>query len=144
MTRSFAPPPRTLTLFAILLSVDVTVLLAEKVAARTAGMALGHESTFYLQLTQIWWTWLGVGLGPVQLFLWTKILKKTDLSLAYCITSLCYPLTMIASVALLQEQIGWQAWVGAVFVTFGAALIGSDEKISGEKEAFAQPMPPGP
>jgi drug/metabolite transporter (DMT)-like permease len=116
----------------MLLSADVTVLLAEKIAARCAGQALGNEAAFYWQLVHTWWTWLGIGLGPVQLLLWSTILKRTELSLAYCITSLGYPLTMVAAVLLLKEQLGWEAWLGAAFVTFGAALIGSDQKTNSE------------
>jgi drug/metabolite transporter (DMT)-like permease len=134
MKWKFSLTPQTIPLFMMLLTVDVTVLLAEKIAAHTAGPALGNEGNFYWQLLHINWTWLGVGLGPVQLTLWSMILRKTDLSLAYCITSLGYPLTMIASVLLLKEQLGWEAWLGAVFVTLGAALIGSDQKPTTEPE----------
>jgi drug/metabolite transporter (DMT)-like permease len=134
--------PTTVSLFVMLLSVDVTVLLAEKIAARSAGQALGNESAFYWQLARTWWTWLGIGLGPLQLLLWSTILKRSDLSLAYCITSLGYPLTMVAAVLLLKEQLGWEAWLGAAFVTFGAALIGSDQKSNSEASSPLQtPIP---
>jgi len=142
MTRKFVLSPGTVPLFVMLLTADVTVFLAEKIAAHTAGPALGNEGNFYWQLVHIWWTWLGIGLGPVQLALWSTILKKTELSLAYSITSFGYPLTMIASVLLLKEQIGWQAWLGALFVTFGAALIGSDQKSTTEPEMRTEPEMP--
>jgi len=138
MNKKPFPPPNTVSLFMMLLTADVTVLLAEKIAARSAGPALGNEGGFYWQLVHIWWTWLGIGLGPVQLTLWSTILKRADLSLAYSITSLGYPLTMVASVLLLKEQLGWQAWLGAAFVTFGAALIGSDQKSSKTPERPTQ------
>jgi drug/metabolite transporter (DMT)-like permease len=142
MNKKLSTPPTTVSLFVMLLTADITVLLAEKIAARTAGQALGHETEFYWQLLHIWWTWLGVCLGPVQLILWTTILKRTELSLAYCITSLGYPLTMIAAVLLLKEQLGWEAWLGATFVTFGAALIGSDQKPPPAEEPHPQQMQP--
>src|SRR5277367_5870318 len=140
MTWKFTLTPQTIPLFMMLLTVDVTVLLTEKIAAHTAGPALGNEGNFYWQLLHINWTWLGVGLGPVQLTLWSLILRKTDLSLAYCVTSLGYPLTMLASVLLLKEQLGWEAWLGALFVTFGAALIGSDQKPTKVEKPHEQHM----
>jgi drug/metabolite transporter (DMT)-like permease len=117
--------PALITLFALLLCADVTVLLSEKLAALSAGTAVGQEGEFYWQLAHRGWTWLAIGLGPVQLFIWSNILKRSELSFAYCVSSLCFPATMIAANILLNEHVDLTAWFGAILVTLGAALIGS-------------------
>ncbi len=76
--------------------------------------------------------WLGIGLGPLQLWVWTGILARTELSLAFPISSLCYPLTMVAAQLVFREQLGWQVWVGALLITLGVAIV-SDT--SAEREA---------
>jgi drug/metabolite transporter (DMT)-like permease len=140
--------PLLVTLFALLLVADVTSLLSEKLAALSAGPAIGQEQYFYWQLLHKGWTWLALALGPVQLLIWSNILKRSDLSFAYCVSSLCFPATMLAAYLLLKEHIDACAWLGAFLFPFGAALIGSskqsDDKNSVLPSAEANPeLEPG-
>ena len=112
-----------LGLFAILVILDVSVLVLEKVATMAS---IKHVQTmFYLSLIRQPWLWLGLAIGPFQLWVWTNILARTDLSVAYPVASLSYPLTMVLAQLVFGEQLGWQVWLGAVFMTIGVAVIGS-------------------
>jgi drug/metabolite transporter (DMT)-like permease len=112
-------------LFAALLLVDVAALIFEKIASSETP---GEGWTFYAQLLQHPLAWLGAGLGPVQLWLWTKILAKTDLSLAYPVSSLAYPLTLLSAQFFLNEQLGWQVWVGGLLIMLGVSILGQSHE----------------
>ena len=110
-------------LFALLISLDTAVRLLEKTAV--VGALLGvHTSFAFGLLKQPWW-WLGLALGPFQLWTWMRILARTELNVAYSLSSLSYPLTMIAAWRLFNEHLGWQVWLGGFFMTVGVALVGS-------------------
>jgi drug/metabolite transporter (DMT)-like permease len=120
-------------LFCILLTLDVIALLFEKIAADHAMPSPGGSGIqFYKTLVTQPWMWLGIGLGPIQLWIWTKILARTDLSLAFPVSSLSYPLTMIASEILLREKLSLVVWLGAILITIGVAIVGSSREKSAE------------
>ena len=108
-------------LFAALLVLDVAVLLIEKTAALYAADA----PAFYFGLMSQPWLWLSLGLGPVQLWTWTTILARTDLSLAYPVSSLSYPLTMLAARLVFGEHLGLRVWTGALCIVAGVMVVGS-------------------
>ncbi len=80
--------------------------------------------------------WLGVGLGLLQLLVWTGILARTELSVAVPISSLCYPLTMVAAQLVFRERLGWPVWVGALLITLGVAIVGWT---SAERKVLSSP-----
>jgi drug/metabolite transporter (DMT)-like permease len=102
-------------LFVLLLTIDVSVLVMEKFAANTAGGGDG----FSLRLLQIPWVWGIAVLSILQLVVWNRILSKTALSVAYPVSSLFFPLTMISAVVLFHEHVTWVAWLGGLLVTLG-------------------------
>ncbi len=106
--------------FTLLLVVDVLGLVFEKVAS---VQATGEGWVFYGHLIQQPWMWLGLGMGPVQLLIWKYILARTELSLAYPLTSLSYPLTMLVSVFFLHEKLDITVWLGGVLITVGVAIL---------------------
>ncbi len=119
-------------LFAVLLVLDVAALLIEKNAALHAMRA----AVFYVGLAAQPWLWLSLGLGPIQLWVWTRILARTDLSLAYPISSISYPLTMVAARLAFGEHLSLLTWCGGLLVTVGVSILGS--RTAGR----AQPSPP--
>ncbi len=121
-----------LGLFAILIALDVTVRLLEKMAV--LGPTIDRHSAFALTLLQQPWWWLGLGLGPFQLWAWMCILARTELSVAYPLLSIGYPLTMAAAWLVFHESLSWQVWLGALFITVGVAIVGS------ATQASARPM----
>jgi len=112
-------------LFALLLLLDVAVWMIEKVGVSNVESS---EAVFMLGVASQPLIWLAVALGPVQLWLWTRILARADLSLAYPLTSLAYPLTMICARFFFHEHISWLVWMGAILITLGVALIGENHK----------------
>ena len=111
-------------LLAMLLALDVVVWLAEK---KGVGLSEAGDWGFARNVVAQPLIWLAVGMGPVQLWLWTLILRRSDLSLAYPLTSLAYPLTMIAAWGVFGEHVSWLVWLGALLITFGVAVMGSHE-----------------
>jgi len=108
--------------FALLLLLDVVVWMIEK---RGVSGVNSDEAFFMLGVASQPLIWIAIALGPLQLWLWTRILSKSDLSLAYPLTSFAYPLTMICAQCFFHEHVGWMVWLGAIFVTAGVALISS-------------------
>ena len=113
-------------LFVALLIIDVTVLILEKVGANAAGTAVGDELGFTLRLAHNPSVWGVAVLSLLQLFVWNRILRQTDLSVAYPISSLFFPLTMLCSVLLFQEHVTWLAWTGGVLITLGVGCFSLD------------------
>jgi drug/metabolite transporter (DMT)-like permease len=106
--------------FSLLLILDVLSLLFEKVASINAS---GQDMYFFLSLPQKPWMWIAIAIGPGQLLIWKYILGKTELSLAYPLTSLCYPLTMLVSVLFLGEHLDFTVWIGGFLITVGVTLL---------------------
>ncbi|MGA2501793.1 MAG: hypothetical protein ABSH20_28970 [Tepidisphaeraceae bacterium] len=118
MTRKFRFP---IFLFCLLMVLDVVVLLIEKTASnRAAGTGL-HLATSFLSQP---WVWMVLLLKVGQLFTWTAILARVDISLAFPLTSISYPLAMLAAVIVLSERPGWQIWIGGILITIGASVMG--------------------
>ena len=109
-------------LFAALLTADVFVALCEKMAALHAG---GAAAGFGWGLVAQPWVWIALGLGPLQLWIWMRILACTELSVAYPVSAASYPLTMLAAVMVFGERLHIMVWVGALFITVGVAIVGS-------------------
>ena len=95
--------------FAVLLLLDTAAFLLQKFAS---AHAQGEGFAYYKSLLLHPWVWLALALGPVQLWLWTRILRNTDLSLAYPLTSLSYPLTMFCAMVFFQEHLLIPVWIG--------------------------------
>jgi drug/metabolite transporter (DMT)-like permease len=108
-------------IFGLLLALDVAVFMLQKMASLRAS---GHGISFFASLGLESWTWLALALGPVQLVIWTKILGRMDISLAYPLTSLAYPLTLFCAEFFLGESADKQVWLGAIMITLGAAIMG--------------------
>ena len=114
----------TILLFGLLLLIDVSALVVEKLASTHAVAA---DAPFYISLIKQPGTWIGVGLGPVQLWLWSKIIKRVDLSLAFPVSSFSFPVTVLSSQLLLGEHIGWKVWLAVAIITTGVILIGGEK-----------------
>jgi drug/metabolite transporter (DMT)-like permease len=119
-------------LFGILLMLDVTVFLLEKTAS---DYATGQGARFFLSLALEFRTWAALALALMQLLIWTRILSCIDISLAYPLTSLVYPLTMLCAQFILGESLPWQVWIGALVITLGSAIMGHPRSASDPSRA---------
>ena len=106
----------------MLLTLDVVIMLFQKIATNHAQEG---SSSFYISLLAQPLAWIGLGLAPLQLLIWTKILARTELSVAYPISSFSYPLTMFVAQLTLGEHLNFKVWAGALLITLGVAIIGS-------------------
>jgi undecaprenyl phosphate-alpha-L-ara4N flippase subunit ArnE len=120
----FRPTPSRrlpLAFFCILTLLDTTVFVLDKMASQHASIVGGP---FYLRVITQPWIWLAFTLGPLQLFTWTKILKRIDLSLAYPLTTISYLATMLVSQLVFKESLGPRVWAGAILISVGVAVLG--------------------
>ncbi len=105
----------------MLLTLDVVIMLFQKIATNHAQE--GNPS-FYMSLLAQPLAWIALGLAPLQLLVWIKILARTELSIAYPISSFSYPLTMLAAQFTLGEHLDFKVWAGALLITLGVAIVG--------------------
>jgi drug/metabolite transporter (DMT)-like permease len=122
----------TYLLLAALLAVDVVVFMLQKVASQTDATG-AREVLMHAAASPM--LWIAVGLAPVQLWLWTKILRRSDIGWAYALTSLAYPLTMLAAVSFLRERYDLHVWLGALLITAGVVVLGPQHKTSANPES---------
>jgi drug/metabolite transporter (DMT)-like permease len=108
-------------LFAVLTVLDTSVFVLDKIASLHAVDVGGP---FYLRVVTQPWIYLAFALGPFQLLVWTRILKRIDLSLAYPLTTISYLATMLVSQLVFKEPLGVRVWAGAVLITAGVAVLG--------------------
>jgi drug/metabolite transporter (DMT)-like permease len=105
----------------LLLALDVIVFLIEKTASNHAnGTGLALALSFLRQP----WIWAILVLKVGQLAMWTVILARVNISLAFPLTSLGFPLAMLAAVVVLGERLTWQVWLGGLLITVGCVVMG--------------------
>lgn len=54
--------------------------------------------------------------------LWLYILSKTDISFAYPIQALAFPVVLILSSFLFHEQVGLNRWIGVIVILVGVVI----------------------
>jgi drug/metabolite transporter (DMT)-like permease len=111
-------------LMVALLLIDVIVMVCFKMAE--SSVLPGQH--FYRNLLLQPALWLGLLFSILQLWTWTRILAVTQLSLAYSIASLSYPLTMLAAQWLFSERLDSLVWLGGCCITLGVAVVGNSRK----------------
>ena len=114
-------------LFLCLLGCDVINFLLQKNAS---NRATGEGWSYLASLLTHYWMWIALAIAPLQLWIWTSILSRVELSLAQPLTSLSYPITLLAAVCFLGEHLSWQVWTGAILITAGAMIMGSKNESS--------------
>ena len=124
-----------LVLFLLLLTLDVTVLVLYKYVETT----LPHNAQYFWQVYRQPLVWVALGISAFHLCIWTRILRMTDLSLAYPISSLSYPLTMLAGMFIFHEKLSMQVWVGSLFIILGVILI-SNTRLSDASASEPTPI----
>lgn len=119
--------------FAVLLSLDVIVAVVQKLASNGAVIEGAGMQAFYWNLLHQPLLWVALALAPAQLWMWTRILHDVEISVAYPVTSLAYPLIMIVSQTLLHEHLALHVWIGGASIATGVCMVaGSSGSRSGE------------
>lgn len=109
-----------MTLLVLLVCMDAAAWLFAEMASRHST---GEGWQYFAGLLARPWMWIALLLGPLQLWVWTRILATSDLSLAFPLTSLAYPLAVAASVIFFKDELSWRVWAGTACITIGAAFL---------------------
>jgi drug/metabolite transporter (DMT)-like permease len=117
-------------LFACLLTLDVSVQVLEKFGSKFVAEISQIDLACIASLLQQPIIWGIVVLSILQLVFWTKILRYTKLSVAYPITSLFFPLTILSSLLIFHEHLSVNVWLGAFLITIGVSFVGSQQTAS--------------
>lgn len=107
-----------------LLIIDVIVMVCYKFAES----GVSPDQHFYRSLLFQPGLWLGLLFSLLQLWTWTRILAVAQLSLAYSIASLSYPLTMLAAQWIFSEHLNGYVWAGGLCIALGVAIVGSSSR----------------
>jgi len=67
---------------------------------------------------------LGIICFVAQAVLWTMALRLLDVSIAFPASSLCFVFVALLSKFWLQEQVGFERWIGLGFILSGVVLMG--------------------
>ncbi len=105
-------------------------LLMQKLASDTAAPdASGFPlSGFLLSLAGNPWLWLAILCALAQLFLWPRVLSRSEISLVYPLTSINYILGAVGSVMFFSEQLTIYVLLGTALIVAGVALVGTTAK----------------
>lgn len=68
------------------------------------------------------WFYVAISLFVVSTFVWTQILTKMPLSVAYPIVSFAYILTVLGAYYFFHEKITHQGILGVIFIMAGITL----------------------
>jgi hypothetical protein len=109
--------------FTLFLILEVSIFLSEKMTSINVS---GDE--FYFGLLSQPWLLVALFLSAMQFYFWTSILAKADLAVAYSMSSLSYPITMVAARFIFHENLSISVWAGGGLITMGVIIIGLEEK----------------
>lgn len=126
--------PFPYVLFSLLIVLDIGAWLIEKLASiRSEGQGWQLVMSYLLQP----WVWIVVGIKLAQLFTWSAILARVEISRAFPLTAAATPLAIIASMVFFRDHPTWQVWVGSLVITAGVVLLGPDKS---ERRAPAETL----
>lgn len=120
--------------FSLLVLIDLAVWLLQKRAAANSFAAEAGDS-FFLHVLFDWNLWLALVGAVAQLALWRTVLQRADLSAAFPLLSVSYPLALLASRFVLGEEPNVGTWCGALLVMGGVMLLSSAETATAPHDA---------
>jgi len=108
-------------------SVESFAQLSLKIGAAGGPNALngflGRRVQHGLLRSAAFWTVIGVVLYAVQILLWTLVLHRLDVSVAFPMGSLCFVGVALLSRAFLGENVDRIRWLGVLCILAGTALM---------------------
>ena len=87
------------------------------------GGALGRRIGNGFPRSAVFWTGLGVVCYGVEIALWTVVLHRLDVSVAFPMGSLSFVGVALLSRALLGEAVDRMRWIGVLCILAGTALM---------------------
>jgi drug/metabolite transporter (DMT)-like permease len=104
-------------------SVESVAQLCLKIGAAGGPNAVGRPSQNALLSSAAFWTASGVILFAFQILLWTLVLHRLDVSVAFPMGSLCFVGVALLSRAFLGENVDRIRWLGVLCILAGTALM---------------------
>jgi len=83
----------------------------------------GLANRFRISARAVSWTALGVLFFILQIFMWTWVLQRLDVSVAFPMGSLCFVGVALLSKIFLGEAVGQLRWFGVFFILIGTVLV---------------------
>src|SRR5215470_8097612 len=111
--------PRWTMLVGVLLSVALNA--AGQICFKAARMAQPDASVLHLFLHPE--TWYGLLIYALSALCWLWVLARAQLSLAYPILSLTFPIVLFLSACFFAEVISPMRWAGVTVIVIGVSLL---------------------
>jgi drug/metabolite transporter (DMT)-like permease len=83
----------------------------------------GKSQTGYLSLLLSGWVWAWALCFALATGLWLIALAKIQVSYAFPLLSLGYPIVAVLSMVLLKERVNVPRWIAILVITIGVAII---------------------
>lgn len=116
---------KTVALWTLLLSFDTLAALFFKVGSAPLEDVTGLGEMLGIIFISPWIV-SGVACYIGSFGTWMAILRNMPLNLAFALTALAKPLTLICSALFLDDQISLARWAGVGIILFGILLLGEE------------------
>lgn len=108
----------------LLLVINVIIMASGQLLFKRSANYINENSDLGFPMTYITnpWFYIAISLFAVSTVIWTQILTKMPLSIAYPIVSFAYLLTVFGAFFFFQEKITHLGILGVFFIIFGISL----------------------
>ena len=70
------------------------------------------------------WLVIGIICFALETVVWTFVLKRLDVSIAFPMSSMSFVVIALASQLILKEEVTAKRWAGVCFILCGTAMVG--------------------
>jgi drug/metabolite transporter (DMT)-like permease len=101
----------------------VLVACAQVFLKRGVTRTDGREAALGISLLRSPWVLAWAFCFVLATGLWLVALSRIEISYAFPLLSIGYPIVAILSLAVLKERIAWSRWIAILVITIGVAII---------------------
>jgi len=108
----------------ILLLLNVFIMASGQLLFKRAADFINQNPGLTFPMTYITniWFYAAIALFAISTFVWTQVLVKVPLSVAYPIVSFAYILTVLGAAVIFHEKISPLGVVGVILIMIGISL----------------------
>ncbi|HSW91241.1 MAG TPA: EamA family transporter [Candidatus Saccharimonadales bacterium] len=109
----------------LLLIINVFLMASGQLLFKRSADFINHNPTMPFPMNYVTNTWFyaAVLIFGISTVVWTQVLTKIPLSIAYPITSFSYLLTLLGALVIFHEQLEPSSIIGVVIIMVGIAVI---------------------
>lgn len=109
----------------VLLIINVFIMASGQLFFKRSADFINQNPTlaFPMNYAANVWFYCAVFLFAISTIVWTQVLMRIPLSIAYPITSLSYIITVIGAVMIFHERIEVSSIIGVLVIMIGVAII---------------------